>query len=211
MITAFRLGGQRPADTRLASWWGGNFIAPAPADAPRMRPLFQIRVADLPVTQRGAFRADYLLFWIGLEPDLGEFMEGRDFIIRELSAPENAPAAIGRNSNDGDAFTLFQLHAETGTTQRPDWDDFAHCVPNAVAWSGDADWFFDHPNDPGDDDRPLLVGGWPQWIQSSQNTDGAEFVLQVGSTMKGRFVYGGGGNLYLFRRPDGWELLSDFC
>lgn len=26
-ICALQLGGQRPVETRLASWWGGNFIA----------------------------------------------------------------------------------------------------------------------------------------------------------------------------------------
>ncbi|MBA4492517.1 hypothetical protein [Paracoccus sp. S1E-3] len=209
-ITTFRLGGQRPADTRLASWWGGNFVAPVPEDAPGMLPLFQICVADLPPAQRGAFRAEYLLFWIAPEPDKGALIEGRDFIIRELAAPETIPPTDGQSSDEGRAFALFQMHPESGTTQRPAWEDFAHRVPDAVAWSHENDWFFDHPNDPGDEDRPLLIGGWPQWIQGAQTPEGSDFVLQISSTGKGMFMYGDGGNLYLWRRPGGWELLGDF-
>ena len=206
-ICVLQLGGQRPVETRLASWWGGNFIADAPA--PGLLPLIQIRVADLPEAFRGAFRSDYLLFWLAADPDLGELIEGRDFAIQELPTPEDPPAPAEKHNLDG-GLALFQLHPLTGRIQRPSWEDFADKVPRAVARSREGDWFFGHTNEIGDDDLAVLIGGWPQWIQGEQTPKDAEFVLQVVSTYKGKLNYGDSGNLYLFRGPDAWQLKGDF-
>lgn len=206
-ICALQLGGQRPAGTRAASWWGGNFIADPPG--PGLLPLIQIRVADLPESFRGAFRSDYLLFWLAEAMASSHLAEGRDFAIRELAAPQGALPPADRRHRD-DRFALFQMHPKTGLVQRPSWEDFAHKVPSAVARAAEDGWFFDHPNEYGSDDFPVLIGGWPQWIQGSQTPDDAEFVLQVGSTGKGMFMYGDSGNLYLFRGQDGWQLRGDF-
>ncbi len=208
-ICAMRLGGQRPSDSRAASWWGGNFIAPPPEGAVAMWPLIQIRVADLPVAFQTRFRADYLLFWLAPDFDMLDPVEGRDFIIRELPAPERTAPADRASPDDGRALKLFQMFPETGTSQRPSWEDFALELPDAVARADDSDWFFDHPNGGGDDDRPVLIGGWPQWIQGSQTPDGGSFLLQISSSFKGKLGLGDSGNLYLFRMTAGWVLRTD--
>lgn len=54
------------------------------------------------------------------------------------------------------------------------------------------------------------VGGWPAWIQEPIAID-EEFVFQVSSEEKPRFMVGDNGKLYVYRRDDGeWLMTWDF-
>lgn len=202
--SVFRVGGARPPASRAASWWGGNFVAEPPG--PGLVPLVQLRATDLPKLHRNLIGADYLLVW--LDPDI---MGAEALAIETHAAPDPAsllpPERACRMA--GALATLPLLPGQSGI-QLPSWEDFAGKLPRAVAEATDDSWFFDAPQIAPEDEEPVIIGGWPQWIQGTQWPDGGSFVMEIRSTGKGRLSIGDGGSFYVFRVGEDFVVRTDF-
>jgi hypothetical protein len=176
-------------------------VVAAPQDG--LIPLYQIKVSDLLPDVAALIGADYLLVWHSGR-DL--FTEG--VVVMAVNALASLPPVEDRSS--APQLPLFQMFPERpAETQIPSWEDFVDHIPSDVAQMRDASWFFTAPAYLGEPDCPVIIGGWPQWIQGSQWPDGGTFVLEIRSTDKGRLFLGDGGSLYLFQTAEGWCVWGD--
>lgn len=200
----FRVGGARPPDSRAASWWGGNFIAEPPR--PGLVPLVQLRAADLPPDSAALVGADYLLVW--LDPGaVGD--EALEIETHAAPDPTSLPPTE-RACRMAGALATLPLLPERAGPQLPHWEDLDQSqVPAAMRGARDTSWLFDAPQIVPEDEEPVTVGGWPQWIQGSGWPEAGEFVMEIRSSEKGRLNVGDAGSFYLFRGPQGWRVLFD--
>lgn len=196
--TVHEAGGIPRPDTRLTSWWGGNFIAAPPRDG--LVPLVQIRASELPPALQPLLRADYLLIWIEADP-LKRTDQALGLDIQRLPAPD--PASLA---------PVEVFCGLAGALAR---------LPLTPARQHESTMMLPHPEDapaplpkvkrgpPPEDEEPVTIGGWPQWISRSQWPDGARFVMEIRSSKKGRFALPNDGSLYLFEGSGGWLVRRD--
>ena len=205
------IGGFRPPDDPLTSWFGGRFVAspdspwPTSANGP-MIPLVQIRISELPYVPPAFSTAALAQVFIDraelpldLPAPAGEGWAIR--IFNELSplVPQGTPAAA-------DLVRAFPIRWHLSATEGPSWEDAFDgrehedfmLLPEAI------DLFYDRYKN----HSRTKVGGWPGWIQSSVD-GGGEFVLQIASEEKPRWMAGDNGNLYVFHRSGDWFLYWD--
>ena len=178
-----RAGGAARHGSRRASWWGGNFIAEAPR--PALVPLAQIRAADLLVW------ADPARLATG---DITGALE-----IAALAEPGPGPADVPPEQvcRIEGAIACLPLTLARAQALLPDPAD------------APAGTILPRPPRAPEDDEPVTLGGWPQWIGGSQLPPGARFVLEIRSSEKGRLKLGDAGSLYLFRAGEGWIWRAD--
>lgn len=217
-----RIGGDRPkAGSDETSWWSGNFLGAPNEEIPvcrtsgrTMQPLLQVRTDELPVRPPPFEDIALLTLWLDLAGDPPwEAANGEGFFVRSrpvLNGLQRLPAAPG---ND-DMLPSFPVFWSSAVCLKPDWDDVVEDLPPAVATADDAcERLYGHPEDPDLTDliasHPIRLGGWPGWIQDSTWPEGAQFVLQIDATDKGRFGIGDGGSLYLFRDGETWLARAD--
>jgi len=215
------IGGKEPEkDKRATSWWGGNFLAAAGEDIPTcqqsgrvMHPVLQVRVDELPEVPPAFQGISLINLWMDLQSEeLWESNSGNGFIVRTYASFDGLiPVGFGyRESSELPTFPI--LWRETAMEQ-PSWEDFADGVPTSVAQSRDEEWFDESDYSVKVEalrkDCPVKLGGWPTWIQGSYWPKDAEYLLQIDSTDKGKWMFGDMGSIYLFRTPDGWEIRGD--
>lgn len=186
----------RPA-TRLTSWWGGNFIAEPPRDG--LVPLVQIRADELPPALQTLVRADFLLVWIEADPSK-RTAETLGLDIRRLPAPDPAslaPVDVFCGLDGALARLPLTPARQHEGKMLPHPDDAPAPLPKVKRAPVP------------EDEEPVTIGGWPQWIGQSQWPEGARFVMEIRSSKKGKFALPNDGSLYLFEGSDSWLVRRD--
>jgi uncharacterized protein YwqG len=218
------LGGFRPESTeREGSWWGGCALAQTGQDIPTgrsgnpMQPVLQIRCDDVGMDIPGLEGVALLVFWLDLDGNMFEAVEGTDFAVFTYPGLDDL-VPIGPGYKETDRLSVLPIRWRDPIPQQPSWDDMAGKLPERVAWSDTIEWFHDNPLNKAAEELqvecPVKVGGWPTWIQGSQ-WEGKEateaFVLQIDSSDKGRLYLGDSGSLYLFREKasGAWHMRTD--
>jgi uncharacterized protein (DUF1330 family) len=205
-----QIGGFRPRDAAVSSWWGGNFVGlpdetiPVCARTGRtMQPVLQIRLDELPC--RPPELADLALvnIWFDLESrGVWAARNGTQFCLRSYTSLDGlVPLGPSRRGRDSTLPVLpISWHP---SADGPDSRDFDTAVPASVASWPDKSWFYDN-NSP---NFGTKVGGWPTWAQSSLGAEG--FVLQIASEYKGNLSWGDLGQVRFFLDESGWRINWD--
>lgn len=217
-----QIGGVRPRkDDRATCWWGGNFLGaegeavPVCARSGRaMHPVLQLRVDELPEIPPALRGIALLTLWMDLKAS-GPWGQrnGDGFCVRTY--PALAPLRpLGPGFRESQDLPTFPVLWRETALEQPGWEDMAAEIPAPIARASAEEWFFHsrHASDRYHAVRaacPIKLGGWPQWIQGSQWPEGAEHVLQVESSEKGRLFLGDAGSVYVFKGRDGWALRHD--
>lgn len=216
------IGGERPEkDNRARSWWGGNFLGAEGETVPvceasgrPMHPLLQIRLDELAQPLPAFSGIALITIWMDLEDiPLGDAENGRGFAVRTYPTIAGL-APIGPGYRESDALPTFPVLWRASALEQPSWDDIAFELPDSVARSNNAEWFFQSRYATEANQHrltcPVKLGGWPAWIQGENWPSDGEFCLQIDSTDKGRFYVGDAGSVYLFRTPGDWAIRSEF-
>jgi hypothetical protein len=215
------LGGPTPSHVlQPGSWWGGNFFGVMGEMAPickgtgqPMRPLAQIRMDELPEVPACFEGLALLNIWVDLKAIFADYeADGAGFVIRTYPTLDGlVPVDVG--PADRKSLPAFPILWRGPGLDQPHWEDMADKIPASVAESDEDVWFFESryavEAETLTKTCPVKLGGWPNWIQSPQWPEDAEFCLQVDSTDKGKLNIGDGGSLYIFRTRHGWASRSD--
>lgn len=210
-----------PSDP-AASRWGGPLLAKAGAAPPCCRvrgvplePLLQIRFDG--ELQRPPVLQDAALLTLWFDPDAGKASYGPEngsgFLIETFPSLDGLAPLPPQGPG---FFPAQSLSWSPSVETPPSWDDLEPHLPPAVRDGPLEDceeWLDDgHERrifDAASEGRPVLLGGWPQWIQSSNWPEGSEFAFQISWTKEGRFQIGDTGSCYFFRRGDAWLMTWD--
>jgi hypothetical protein len=206
-----QIGGFRP-DAGLKSWFGGGFFLPPELPWPSsggkpMIPLLQVVTSELPVLPPSLNDVEVLQVFVGddLPVDTPAF-GGPGFSVLTFQA---APLEPRDPPLDYASPRPFQIRWSLGKEEGPSWEDVSDLVPyellkdfvkEADCFKAYYDRYAPHPT--------TKVGGWPSYIQGAPGID-AEFVLQVASEEKPRWMLGDNGTLYFFTNGREWGLHGD--
>lgn len=206
------IGGFRPPDDPLASWFGRvNVCAPGeawPETAGRpMHALCQINVSDLPL--RPARLADIALNAVFIGPDTlpVDTPNGEGWCLRAYERLDGLVPLAPRNTDS--PISAFPMRPHVFHDDYPRWEDAPMDLPADI----EARYHDLFRNLDG-----FKLGGWPTLIQAEifwapfkRHPASPEFVFQIDSTDKGHWMWGDGGVGYFGRgtapcKEDEWAL-----
>lgn len=201
------IGGFRPRDEPVTSYFGGRFVGRAGEQWPLnngqpMIPLLQVRTDELPY--RPADLNSVALFNVFVGPqelpvDIAE--NGAGWILRSYSGLDGLSPLASAHS----LVRPFPVRWRMSELEGPQWQDAwglqdlteFNRIPNST------DLFYDRYKR----HEYTKVGGWPSYIQSP--VDSGDFVFQIGSEEKPGWMWGDNGNGYFFIRAGKWFLHWD--
>lgn len=202
-----KVGGFRPSDNPLASWFGKVQVAradeawPCSNDKP-MLPLCQINLNEFQF--KPALLNDIALITIFIDSDnipAQEDTNGTSWCLRAYKmTDELVPLTQVKVSS---AIKPMQMIPEVIAQDFPNWEDCP--VPAPARFEENYSELF--PNTEG-----IKFGGWPMLIQGEINWDSAsEFAFQIDSVEKARWQWGDNGVAYFGRNtgeagPNQWTF-----
>ena len=205
-----QVGGFRPPDDPLTSWFGGHFLALPDESWPEndhgpMLPLIQVRTDELPYKPN--FLSDIAFFTVFIdckELPVDAATNGDHWIIRTYKTLDGLTPITPPVESWLRPFPIkWSLTEDEG----PQWDD-AWGLHDLRPFNGLNDCinlFYDRYHQ----HSFTKIGGWPSYIQSGMY-DPDRFVLQIGSEEKPRWMWGDNGNGYFYiDEKDEWILLWD--
>ena len=203
-----QIGGFRPPENPLTSWFGGRFVGLPDEEWPSspagpMIPLLQVHVSELPYCPPALANVALLtVFHDAREhPTHLPAPNGNGWLIRTYSTLEGL---VPLNKPDMKPWPKpFPVRWHLAEDEGPNWED-AWSVVDLKAFNeldGSGDLFYDrYSNAPG------TKFGWPSLIQHELE-NGAGYVFQIGSEEKAQWTWGDGGVGYFCLNPDGvWNL-----
>ena len=205
-----QIGGFRPPDDPVTSWFGGHFLAmpdeswPANEHGP-MVALLQVRTDELP--HRPAQLNGIALFTIFIDSEelpVDAATNGDLWMIRTYNTLEGlVPVARSEDS----WVRPFPIKWSLADDEGPQWDD-AWGLHDLSAFNG-LDDSIDLLYDRYHQHSFTKVGGWPSYIQSGMY-EPDRFVFQIGSEEKPHWMWGDNGNGYFYLDDnDEWLMLWD--
>lgn len=213
-VSVAQIGGFRPTENPLTSWFGGNFVGllgeqwPMGATEP-MVPLIQVRTDELPYCPPQLAGIALLnVFW-----EYGKVFtpldNGDGWIIRTYQTLEGLFPLPMPDSKKRWPKTLT-IHWSLEPEDNPGWENAWICNSEAMeVINADEDAtseFEDLPRS-----YRTKVGGWPTFIQGAK-LSGQDFVLQIASEEKPNWMLVDNGIIYIFCTPEGhWQMHLDFC
>lgn len=204
------IGGFRPSDDPLSSWFGGHFLGldfeswPANENGP-MLPLLQVRTDELPYLPSQL--KDIALFTVFIdrkELPVGAAKNGNHWVIRTYKTID---ALVLLSPPKDSRLRPFPIGWSLAENEGPQWDDAwgLHDLSAFNELDDSIDLFYDRYHQ----HSHTKIGGWPSYIQSDIY-DPDRFVFQIGSEEKPKWMWGDNGNGYFYFDEDGeWLLLWD--
>lgn len=194
-----QIGGFRPPETHLASWFGGQGVALPGEELPtykgdKMFPLLQVRIDELPVIPEILKDTAMLVVFMNKETLPYDSMNGDGFLVREHKTLEGLQPIP-----DGDANTIikkFPIKWGQVENDAPTWDDLLYMEqhdPNLE--EGYHDRFTTHEG--------TKFGGYPLTIQAATWNKG--YVFQIDSEYDAGWSWADNGVGYFFKNND-WYL-----
>lgn len=205
-----QVGGFRPPEEPVSSWFGGCFVAlpdetwPANENGP-MIPLLQVRTDELPHLSHAL--SDVALFNVFVDrkelPGNGA-RSGEGWVLRSYRKLKGlAPVTAPKDST----LRSFPIRWTLAKGEGPTWADAwgLHDLEEFNELDDCEELFEDRYQQ----HTGTKIGGWPSFIQSSMG-DPDRFVFQIGSEQKPGWMWGDNGNAYVFREKKGdWLLVWD--
>jgi hypothetical protein len=172
-----------------------------------MFPVLQVVTSELPVVPAELKGADVIQVFVGddLPWDTPTFGGPGFAVLSHASAglePREAPFEYTYPRP-------FQIRWSLGPQEGPTWTDSHSLLPRDLVteyveeedcFSAFSDRYFPCSS--------TKVGGWPCYIQDAPVVDG-QFVLQVASEEKPRWMFGDNGTLYFYHRRGEWGVHGD--
>lgn len=199
-----QVGGFRPPDDPLGSWFGGTFVGLPDEQWPtfdgrKMWPLLQARIDELPF----------------VPDELAEIALMTVFVTSEYFAVDNARNGDGwllrtYASTDGlqplsdppedSQVRRFPIRWEHRSNEAPDWEDHGTLPEGASDALSRA--VFDAFHDEYDRAHATKIGGWPAYVQGTLTVPG-RFVFQIDTEEKAHWSWGDNGTAYFCRDEHG--------
>ena len=196
----FEIGGFRPTDDFLMSWFGRVSFAAEGEDWPMtggspMHALCQINLTQLTFRPPHLSDVDFIAVFVGPNQLPVDDPNGTNWCLRTYSSLADLKPL--RLVETGTSIKPFPMRPQVVEEDYPKWEDVK------VKLDGDfARNYYDHF----DNVRGLKLGGWPTLIQSEifwapWNTHPAspQYVFQIDTTEKGNWMWGDNGVGYFGR------------
>jgi hypothetical protein len=202
-----QVGGFRPPDDPLASWFGGQGVGLPGEVLPKyngkdMFPLLQVNVTELPFVPDELKNVKLFVVFLNRESIPFDKKHGDGWLIREYASLDNLVPLPKTNANIAKTLPIGWSLSET---EAPDWET-AWSVVDLTPINDDeeaSDLFFEkYRNYSG-----TKVGGWPSEIQHGLETEGA-FVFQIGSEEKAGWIWADNGIGYFVKDQSGEWLFK---
>jgi len=206
-----QIGGFRP-DPGLRSWFGGNFHLPDDVEWPKcgdrwMTPLLQVIPSELPISLPMLEDFDAVQIFVAddFPIDTPTFSSPQFTVLTHKGRPlslRDAPFEYA-------APRPFQIRWSLGSPEGPCWEEAGCFVAHDLIRDYvKADDCFDAYYDRYSQYHLTKVGGWPAYIQGAPSVD-ADFILQIASEEKPRWMIGDCGSLYFYKRESEWGMHGD--
>lgn len=211
-----QIGGFRP-EPGLKSWFGGNFWLPAGEEWPQscgkpMLPLLQAVIDDLPVCPTALQAAKVLQVFADhdeLPLDLPAKNGDRFLVVTRGDEPLQPIEPPFK-------FVMprpFQIRWQSGAPEGPSWEEagaLALIEPGVLDEFVQLDDCFKMYGDRYYGSSRTKVGGWATFIQGAPELPG-QFLLQIASEEKPRWMIGDNGNTYFSLTPEGEWFMNWDC
>jgi hypothetical protein len=203
------IGGFRPPEAPMTSYFGGRFVAGAGEDWPLnggqpMIPLLQVRTDELPYRPQALEGIALFNVFIGpreLPIDLPA-ESGDGWLLRSYPNLDNLSPLVPPVEPQ---VRPFPVRWHLSETEGPQWTDAwgVYDLTEFNKLEDAVDLFYDRYQ------RHLhtKVGGWPSYTQGSVGSD--DYVFQIGSEEKPRWMWGDNGNGYFSFKEGKWFLYWD--
>lgn len=204
-----QIGGFRPPENPLASWFGCGVCLPGEAlpthKGKDMFPLLQINVSELPYVPQELADIKALVVFHTRDDHPFDKPHGDGWLIREYDSLENL--VLLPQSSEPDLVRPFPISWSLIEDDAPGWED-AWSLVDLTAVNEDEDassaFFDDFNRYPG-----TKVGGFPDEIQHGVELEG--FVFQIGSEEKAGWEWVDQGTAYYFKNANGvWRWDCQF-
>jgi hypothetical protein len=196
----FEIGGFRPPDDPVASWFGSvNFAAngeqwPSTNGEP-MHALCQINLTEMPFRPPRLNDVDLITVFIGSNELPNRSGNGTNWCLRAYpSLSELVPLPA---QETGSHIKSFPMRPRIIDADYPNWEDVNVDLDEDVA-----ETYYDHFENVGG----LKLGGWPTLVQSeifwapwNKHPASPEYVFQIDTTEKGNWMWGDNGVGYFGR------------
>ena len=197
------IGGFRPPDDPLTSWFGKvNVALPAESwpesNGQPMLALCQVNVKELPVMPPHLAGIEMLVVFIGPSELPVHAPNGTNWCLRTYDDVSKLQPLT--QPDGGLKLKPFAMRARIVERDYPCLDD---AESMGVSIDDPEEYQEKYPNIEG-----FKFGGWPTLIQGPVEWDGddSEFVFQIDSNEKAHWQWGDGGVGYFGRRGDEWLL-----
>ncbi|WP_303983922.1 DUF1963 domain-containing protein [Niallia circulans] len=208
-----QIGGFRPEEARM-SWFGGHFYIDKEAGWPHdkdgpMIPVLQAYVPEIPGGIDGVGEASLIqLFLNRKQLPIYPVKNGEGWLLIEHQSVEELK--LMETPEEARGLREFQIRwHKADSDDYPCWEEAWDYVDlTEVNEDEDAsDQFFDEF----DSYPQTKIGGYASYIQSPVSLEDCQFIMQIGSEEKPRFMVGDNGTIYLFRsRSTGeWHMHWD--
>ncbi len=206
-----QIGGFRPPESPLHSWFGGRGVGLAGEELPlykgkEMFPLMQVRIDELPYIPAALERTKFLVVFFNRDEIPFDQENGNGWLIREYESVEDLMPLPA--STEAPVVKDFPIKWSLSDTEGPGWEDAWGVTDlTPINESEEAsDLFFDRfSNHSG-----TKLGGWPSDIQHGLGGDG-EFIFQIGSEEKPRWMWADNGIGYFLKETNGeWSFQCQF-
>lgn len=206
-----QIGGFRPPETSLTSWFGGRFVGTADETWPvnegePMLPVLQVRTDELPHVPEALKGVALFNVFCGprkLPIDLPA-ANGDRWLIRCYKSMEGLQPLAGEPKSH---LRPFPIRWTLADREGPSWED-AWGVTDLSAFNELPDaieLFYDRYKR----HSFTKVGGWPSYVQGPARESANDFVFQIGSEEKSNWMWGDNGNGYFYFRDGGWLMHWD--
>lgn len=201
-----RIGGFRPPEDKITSWFGGQGVGLSGEVLPTYRGremfcLLQVKVSDLPVVPKELVDTKFLVVFINREEAPFDKPHGDGWEIREYKSLDGLQFLP--KSQEPDLIKDFPIQWEKVSDDAPDWEsawEILDMTPIDESDGEDEKFFDDYNRYPG-----TKFGGFPKCIQHGHNLDG--FVFQIGSEEKPNWMWADNGIAYFNKDKHGeWVL-----
>ena len=204
--TIFEVGGFKPDDNMLSSWFGKVLVSAQDENWPLsnnepMIPLCQLNLSDLPFKPTILDDIDFITLFIDPEniPSNDE-PNGNGWCLRAYKNNDNLVPL--QKPDFHSEVKAFQLKPKFVENDFPCYEDSPVEIPEK--YEDEYDELF--PNIEG-----IKIGGWPTLIQGEifwpdavDESCTPEFVFQINSIEKAHWQWGDGGVGYFARAKDDW-------
>ncbi len=205
-----QIGGFRPPDDRITSWFGGRGVGRVCETLPKhdgidMFCLLQVKVAELPFIPPELGETKFLVVFFNRDEIPFDRPHGDGWLIREYASldglqllPESSEPGIVRD---------FPIKWSLVDDDAPDWENAWELVdfaPINETEGADKRFFYEYKRYPN-----TKFGGYPCCIQHGANLEG--YVFQIGSEEKPRWMWADNGIAHFNKTRSGeWAFDRQF-
>ncbi|WP_211224321.1 DUF1963 domain-containing protein [Oceanospirillum maris] len=200
-----QVGGFRPPEDRITSWFGGSGVGLAGEALPvyRGRDMFcllQVKVSELPVIPPELKQIAFLVVFTNREEFPFDKPHGDGWEIREYQSREGLQCLP--ESKEPDVVKSFPIKWDKVEDDAPDWEnawDLVDMTPINESDDADEKFFYEYHRYLG-----TKFAGFPTCIQHGHDLEG--YVFQIGSEEKANWMWADNGIAYFNKNKAG-----DWC